>query len=85
MKSSYHVSMYEKRGYFCICYRVHFTVYLNTIVNQQRIGEGFLSLNSQKQHRYPRNNYYVCLLKNFRADFLHLYVQSVKQPFIQCR
>ena len=25
MKSSYHVSMYE-RGYFCINYRVHFTI-----------------------------------------------------------
>ena len=31
-----------KRGYFCICYRVHFTIYFkDTIINQQRIGEVF--------------------------------------------
>ena len=29
-----------KRGYYCICYTVHFTIYFkDTIINQQRIRE----------------------------------------------
>ena len=67
-----------KRGYFCICYRVHFTIYFkDTIINQQRIGEVFFFHLIHKSIKVSDKLFTLFIIDFLELKFLHVYVQSI--------
>ena len=74
-----------KWEYFCICYRVHFTIYSkDTIISQQKIGEFFFLFHLiHKSIKVSQNNLLCLLLKEFGTDVRSPLRTKYQQPFIR--